>query len=111
MCGLAAAGSFEQHFPHLDDSLNAGEEQARAKRMIKATNVTYRDKAHLSALIAPIVPEPSLLALAVRPENRVGLFLQTLKLGHGTKRSEERFCLEPLPEGGFVVRQFVGSSK
>jgi len=37
-------------------NLNTGEEQARATRMIKATNVIYHDKAHPSALVVPVVP-------------------------------------------------------
>jgi hypothetical protein len=44
------------NFPRFDRNLNTGEEQARAMRMIKATNLIYHDKAHPSALIVPIVP-------------------------------------------------------
>ena len=44
------------NFPRFDRNLNTGEEQARATRMIKATNVTYHDKAHPSALVLPVVP-------------------------------------------------------
>jgi uncharacterized protein len=44
------------NFPRFDRNLNTGEEQARATRMIKATNVIYHDKAHPSALSVPIVP-------------------------------------------------------
>ena len=44
------------NYPRFDRNLNTGEEQARATRMIKATNVIYHDKAHPSALIVPIVP-------------------------------------------------------
>src|SRR5215469_10401542 len=44
------------NFPRFDRNLNTGEEQARATRMVKATNVVYHDKAHPSALIVPIVP-------------------------------------------------------
>lgn len=44
------------NFPRFDRNLNTGEEQARATRMIKATNVVYHDKAHPSAMIVPIVP-------------------------------------------------------
>jgi putative CocE/NonD family hydrolase len=44
------------NFPRFDRNLNTGEEQARATRMIKATNVVYHDKAHSSALTVPIVP-------------------------------------------------------
>ena len=44
------------NFPRFDRNLNTGEEQARATRMIKATNVIYHDKAHPSALIVPVVP-------------------------------------------------------
>jgi putative CocE/NonD family hydrolase len=44
------------NFPRFDRNLNTGEEQARATRMIKATNVVFHDKAHPSALIVPVVP-------------------------------------------------------
>jgi len=44
------------NFPRFDRNLNTGEEQARATRMVKATNVIYHDKAHPSALVVPIVP-------------------------------------------------------
>jgi putative CocE/NonD family hydrolase len=44
------------NFPRFDRNLNTGEIQARATRMIKATNVIYHDKAHPSALIVPVVP-------------------------------------------------------
>lgn len=44
------------NFPRFDRNLNTGEEQARATRMLKASNVVYHDKAHPSALIVPIVP-------------------------------------------------------
>ena len=44
------------NFPRFDRNLNTGEEQARATRMVKATNVIYHDKAHPSALILAIVP-------------------------------------------------------
>lgn len=44
------------NFPRFDRNLNTGEEQARATRMIKATNVIYHDKLHPSALILPLVP-------------------------------------------------------
>src|SRR6202795_2230895 len=44
------------NFPRFDRNLNPGEIQARATRMIKATNVIYHDKAHPSALIVPVVP-------------------------------------------------------
>ena len=44
------------NFPRFDRNLNTGEEQARATRMVKATNMIYHDKAHSSALIVPIVP-------------------------------------------------------
>lgn len=44
------------NYPRFDRNLNTGEEQARATRMTKATNVIYHDKAHPSALILPIVP-------------------------------------------------------
>ena len=44
------------NFPRFDRNLNTGEEQARATRMVKATNVLYHDKAHPSALIVAVVP-------------------------------------------------------
>jgi len=44
------------NFPRFDRNLNTGEEQARATRMVKATNMIFHDKAHPSALIVPIVP-------------------------------------------------------
>jgi uncharacterized protein len=44
------------NFPRFDRNLNTGEEQARATRMVKATNVIYHDKAHPSALVVPVVP-------------------------------------------------------
>ena len=44
------------NFPRFDRNLNTGEEQARATRMVKASNVIYHDKGHPSALIVPIVP-------------------------------------------------------
>ena len=44
------------NFPRFDRNLNTGEEQARATRMIKATNTIYHGKAHPSALIIPLVP-------------------------------------------------------
>src|SRR5712664_67529 len=44
------------NFPRFDRNLNTGEDQARATRMVKATNVIYHDKAHPSALILPLVP-------------------------------------------------------
>ena len=44
------------NFPRFDRNLNTGEEQARATRMNKATNVIYHDRAHPSALIVSIVP-------------------------------------------------------
>jgi len=44
------------NFPRFDRNLNTGEEQARATRMVKATNVIYHDKIHPSALIVPLVP-------------------------------------------------------
>ncbi len=44
------------NFPRFDRNLNTGEEQARATRMVKATNVIYHDKTHSSALVVPIVP-------------------------------------------------------
>jgi uncharacterized protein len=44
------------NFPRFDRNLNTGEEQARATRMVKATNVVYHDKGHPSALVVPVVP-------------------------------------------------------
>ena len=44
------------NFPRFDRNLNTGEDQARATRMLKATNVIYHDKTHPSALIVPLVP-------------------------------------------------------
>ena len=44
------------NFPRFDRHLNTREIQARATRMIKATNVIYHDRAHPSALIVPVVP-------------------------------------------------------
>jgi putative CocE/NonD family hydrolase len=43
-------------FPRFDRNLNTGEVQARATRMVKATNVIYHDKAHPSAVVLPVVP-------------------------------------------------------
>ena len=42
-------------FPRFDRNMNTGEEQARATRMLKATNEVYHDQARPSALIVPIV--------------------------------------------------------
>jgi len=44
------------NFPRFDRNLNTGEEQARATRIVKATNVIYHDRAHPSSLIVPLVP-------------------------------------------------------
>ncbi|HTQ58953.1 MAG TPA: CocE/NonD family hydrolase [Candidatus Solibacter sp.] len=44
------------NFPRFDRNMNTGEMQARATRMVKATNVIYHDKAHPSALVLPVVP-------------------------------------------------------
>ncbi|MGA8409696.1 MAG: CocE/NonD family hydrolase [Candidatus Acidiferrales bacterium] len=44
------------NFPRFDRNLNTGEDQARATRMLKASNVIYHDKTHPSALIVPLVP-------------------------------------------------------
>ncbi len=44
------------NFPRFDRNMNTGEEQARATRMVKATNVIYHDKAHPSALVLPVIP-------------------------------------------------------
>jgi hypothetical protein len=43
------------NFPRFDRNLNTGEEQARATRVVKATNMIYHDSRHPSALIVPIV--------------------------------------------------------
>ena len=43
-------------YPRFDRNLNTGEEQARATRMVKATNMIYHDKAHPSALVVAVVP-------------------------------------------------------
>ena len=44
------------NFPRFDRNMNTGEEQARATRMVKATNVIYHDRERPSALVLPIVP-------------------------------------------------------
>ena len=44
------------NFPRFDRNLNTGEEQARATRIVKATNTVVHDKEHPSALILPVVP-------------------------------------------------------
>jgi hypothetical protein len=44
------------NFPRFDRNLNTGEEQARATRVVKATNTVVHDKEHPSALILPVVP-------------------------------------------------------
>ena len=44
------------NFPRFDRNANTGEEQARATRLVKATNAIYHDRAHPSALIVPLVP-------------------------------------------------------
>jgi uncharacterized protein len=44
------------NFPRFDRNLNTGEEQARASRMVKATNAVLHDRQHPSALILPVVP-------------------------------------------------------
>jgi uncharacterized protein len=44
------------NFPRFDRNLNTGEEQARATRVIKATNTVVHDREHPSALILPVVP-------------------------------------------------------
>ena len=44
------------NFPRFDRNLNAGEEEARGTRLVKATNVIYHDKSRPSALVLPIVP-------------------------------------------------------
>ena len=44
------------NFPRFDRNLNSGEEQARATRMVKATNTVVHDNDHSSALILPVIP-------------------------------------------------------
>jgi len=44
------------NFPRFDRNLNTGEEQARATRVVKASNTVVHDKDHPSALTLPIVP-------------------------------------------------------
>jgi putative CocE/NonD family hydrolase len=44
------------NFPRFDRNLNTGEEQARATRMLKATNTIFHDREHPSALILQLVP-------------------------------------------------------
>jgi uncharacterized protein len=44
------------NFPRFDRNLNTGEEQARATRMVRATNTVVHDKEHPSFLILPVVP-------------------------------------------------------
>jgi len=44
------------NFPRFDRNLNSGEEQARASKMEKATNVILHDKEHPSALLLPVLP-------------------------------------------------------
>lgn len=43
-------------FPRFDRNMNTGEEQSRATRMSKATNMIFHDKDHPSALILPVIP-------------------------------------------------------
>lgn len=43
------------NFPRFDRNMNTGEEQARATRMVKATNVIYHDRERPSALVVPVV--------------------------------------------------------
>ena len=43
------------NFPRFDRNLNTGEDQARSKRAVAATNTIYHDAAHPSALIVPVV--------------------------------------------------------
>jgi hypothetical protein len=57
-----------RRLPHFDCNLNTGEEQARGRRMTKATNVVYHDKAYPSALILSIVPQLGSLRLFVAGE-------------------------------------------
>jgi len=40
----------------IDRNLNSGEEQARATRMVKATNTVVHDNEHPSALSLPVIP-------------------------------------------------------
>jgi putative CocE/NonD family hydrolase len=43
-------------FPRFDRNLNTGEEQARATRMTKATNMVFHDKEHPSFLNLQVIP-------------------------------------------------------
>lgn len=43
-------------FPRFDRNLNTGEEQARATRMTKATNMVFHDKEHPSSLNLQVIP-------------------------------------------------------
>jgi len=43
-------------FPRFDRNMNTGEEQSRATKMNKATNMIFHDKDHPSALILPLIP-------------------------------------------------------
>src|SRR5712664_1046262 len=46
-----------EQFSAFNCNLNTGKEQARSRRMIKAANVVYHDRAHPSVLILAIVPQ------------------------------------------------------
>jgi hypothetical protein len=52
---IARLEIFSSNFPRFDRTLSTGEEQARATRIVKATNAIYHDKARPSALIVPVV--------------------------------------------------------
>ena len=47
-------------FPRFDRNMNTGEEQSRATKMSKATNMIFHDKDHPSALILPVIPAAKL---------------------------------------------------
>lgn len=44
------------NFPRFDRNLNAGEDNGRTSRMIKATNTVLHDHEHPSALVVPLIP-------------------------------------------------------
>jgi len=46
------------NFPRFARNLNSGEDAATGTLMTTATNTTYHDKEHPSALVLPIVPQP-----------------------------------------------------
>ncbi len=44
------------NFPRFDRNLNTGEDQAKATRMLKATNSIFHDRDHPSAVVLQVVP-------------------------------------------------------